>query len=136
MPLAVLSAPVVVAKLLLAIAPSPPAKDSSPVDWASGPTAVLLLTPVATELSPSAAPPFEAVALTPRATEPVAEAPVPMAMALTPVEDAPWPTASEPAMVAWELSPMAMEVAVPVIASLPPPRPAPDRAPPPRVMPG
>jgi hypothetical protein len=50
-----------------------------------GPTAVLF-GPLAVEKSPNAAPPLEAKASVPMATEPVATAPVPMAIAFTPVD--------------------------------------------------
>ena len=53
---------------------------------APNPRARLLL-PVAMVLSPKAAPPLAAKEAAPTATDPVATAPVPMAIELTPVEE-------------------------------------------------
>ena len=74
-----------------------------------GPTAVLFA-PLAEAKSPKAAPPFEAKACVPIAIEPVATAPVPMAMELTPVAEADAPSAMlvVPSPVALAPSPIAI----------------------------
>ena len=76
---------------------------------AFGPMAALLR-PLAEDSSPNAAPPLEANALVPAAIEPVATAPVPMAIEFRPVADAPKPTARfwVPSPVADAFWPMAM----------------------------
>src|SRR5215472_2996717 len=68
----------------VAVAPAPMALEFAKVAEAPGPMAVALR-PVAIAPSPKAAPPFAALAATSTATEPVATAPLPIAMELTPV---------------------------------------------------
>jgi hypothetical protein len=81
---------------LVVAAPLPMAAALACVADAAVPRA-RLLNPVATVLSPKAAPPLAAEEAKPTAIDPVATAPLPMAMALTPVEAELRPIAIAPA---------------------------------------